>query len=1601
MMSDHRCELQFPFDAPGSRLVGSRKVRMTSTPPPFTRNELGATTATRLALCIVTITAILGTPTEAFQQVQRMIDQLNAQRAQRAQREPADDSRLNPMVDRDAESWLKRAEDAADRGDWKLAADTLSRVIDEYGDRTISCENGTRFISAARAARDALATWPADGLEAYRLLYDAEARQLMVQAIANHDLNGLRQIARKFSQTSIGPEAIDLLIDWLLDAGQGAESVDLLDQLRGLPNAKVPNWKNSIRLAIALALSDQYHRAMEVVQSLREEGRTANGQASKVPADWTDRVARVAHFVEQGPQPIAGESQGLRLVSWPQMLGLPAGGGRQPHIEPTVMPEDIWRDTLPGTQRLDLTLVQQVSMLTGRPPVWQCVSDGRNLYYSTPEGVEARDLATFDLLWRSVPKASPRDPMLTAFRVSVGTEEPNRDDRLDEQTTVALFHDYRGAISCGNGLVFCDEQLGTSGERFPTRRGVTDLNSGFAFSTQAEPNSIRAFEADTGRAVWTRGRGGPQDDELKFAHFYGPPIVSGERLLAVYQAGEDLNLAVLASDGTLVRKILLGSGRTGMFPMNGVLQPTIHDGTVFIPTGAGMLIALNAFDYSLRWLASYDRIDANRRRDAAVMMGSSRVFGQADEWVSSPPVIAGGFVVLAPHDSDKLLAFNRQSGELVWSYDRGPARYIVGTNAREIVIGGGMVASVDASTGNAIWIYSGAQPTGRPVICGDHVLVPTTLGLNRISLETGQEVGSTQFSRDPLGNLFALDGALYSISADSICKYVDVEQTRAAANLTLKKNPDDMTAVLRLAWLATMERKWNDALDLLDRADHLSSDQEGEEISSRIAHQRVDVLLNLAAETNISSRSEIIDRAAAAARRADDRTHAGLAKCDLLIEQKSLEPAVVRVLDLARIDGDEPVSLESHLDARTTVMIHDRILRAWREADGAMRRVLADRAADLVAEAINGGRIEEAVRIADALDVLGDRDPPPDLFACSSRIHAMLGAHFYASGDPESAVYFLKRAVDAAPVNSENVTAVLQLAATCLFPGPGLPASPSDADRALRTIPQNLMPLVIDGNSLGLGIAAAASTVGDAVSALEQRLPEGLKRDARRLPRIIANAATPLEIKRRDEVPVSIRLRDTATFFDLTTPPDPFAEILPVIKLSQILGIRTTTDSTDLAAWNSDLGPIVEDQPAVIRDWMNLDGRPAAIIGRVGVLAAGARICAVGLATGRMMWPSVFIEGDGSDLPQPPVVHVGGMAIIATHANTLVGIPARQGARPAWRREFPGRPFGQLAVVGDRVVAIDASAETLVVIHPGSGRVQRQFGLLVPSVKHVKEAQVQEALRDILKSAAGVTNASETNLASETVANHVAIAGGVVCRSGESRIVGRDIATGRTIWEHPFTDLISGIMRLDDLHFGISRGRHRMAIVRADTGAIVKDVHASGLQIPPLDAVFESPSPDDVSSGPRLLLFTRTSNDPPRFVLASFPVKDGESSWQQDLGPLATVSHRMMRASRDYVAAVAYEFPQDRQQRLLRPILGRTLPTLASARLFVFDKSSERRIVDSPLAFPVLSKPDDPVYTGLISDVAIFEDRIIAVGPDGYYVIGRAEDQSALRTGAR
>ncbi|HKQ50029.1 MAG TPA: PQQ-binding-like beta-propeller repeat protein [Phycisphaerae bacterium] len=1555
---------------------------------------------------------------------------------------------LLPLSDRDAENWLKRAEEASARGDWKLAADTLARVIDQYGDKTVSMDEGKHFYSASRCALDQIGQWPEEGLATYRLLFDGEVRHRLERAIKGHQLDELRHIARKFPYTTPAPEAMNLLAAWLLDRRQAGEALDILHKLSALPRHTIPQEQILTKYCVAYALTGQKEAAERALTQLRELESSAAGAVS---TDGPSRVRTLEAFLKSADEPLARgpEASG----AWPIIGGPPSRGGQMPAIDPAFAPEDSWHDRLPGSERIQSRRIGRLIKTTSRPPVWQAVSDGRFLFVTCPEGLIARDLATFDFMWRIVPRSRARDTAVSQFRQRVGTETDNR-DKLDELSTRTLWHDYRGAVSTAYGLVFTIEQSGTSGEVFPSRQGIISPDE-FGMGVVPEPNSIRAFEADTGRAVWTKGRSGPVADELRAAHFYSVPVpldaegshenADRPRLIAPYQLGDDYFLAVFRTDGSLIKSVLLGSGYSGLFPINAVLQPTVCDGAVYVPTGAGLLVALNADDLSLRWLTSYERAGASRQLWTDARRGLSVTAAPADEWLSSPAIIAGGLVLVAAPDSEYLVAYNQEDGQAKWSYPRGTLRYLVAADSRRAIVAGKYVIAIEVATGNVEWMFDRKPSTGRPAWAGDAVFVPTEDGLVRLDVRTGKEIGDPLSTRFALGNLLSIDGGLYSVTATDVTKFPDVDQSRLMAHQSLQRDPNDVGAMLRLAWLAVIEKQWDKAIDLLDRAEarvqvrSSATTQPAEgagsatsELLARIARQRVTVLLRVAAESGDEanrtpdpgapgrplrgrladrSRASLLDEAVRSAQQPSDLIRAGMALCELLAEQKKPAEAFRRVLELVRTVGDEPVALEPQLSATAAVLFRERLCGWWRAMSPSDRTQAAEDTRRLIESNLAGGEWSALAALADVLDLRPSGEDVGAMMPHAAWLDLQLGHRSLAGGDYESGYFYLERAAERNPRSDVAAEAMIRLAVVYSNPGEDLPAAPREALRVVTALEELGLARPLPEASRDV-VGAAGRTISDAIVEIRKLLPRSMISQENNLPDVLRDTPK-LTLAADTTVPAGLR-PDVMAFHDPARPIDLFEQTFPIYMARQIRGLRYSADVPDRYFWAVD-----DDTPDGQGGWITNDrafeetAQPATISNRVAVLAAHDSIFAVGLTTGQILWPPIAVTAEDESPPNPRVLSVGGMFVIAPDSSTLIGVAARACAGPSWRRRFVGPRIAQLAVVGQLIVAVDSAGDIVTVLDPVGGRVQRQFSMLPgaggETREPVKESDTaKEARTDSVKTARrsrqGQNNVfqwlnrrrgeeePEVDAAEPTV-QHVSIVGSSVCRALSDHVIAKDITSGRMLWNTPMGGLVGGVVPFTSTRVGVYYAGTHIAILDAASGVVVKDIHTEGLRMPPLDATLDAASGSGdaqsasaVDAG-RLLLFTQTTDDPPHYVLASFPLGEGQQPWRRDLGRLSTVNRRMLRASPDYVAFIEYFMVQETANLQQVRAFVRTGNVMNSPYVQVIDKRNNRSLLEESFSLNEHRPTDLPSGSNLITDVIVLNERIVAVGPDGYYVL--------------
>jgi len=1469
---------------------------------------------------------------------------------------------LVPPSDQDTESWLKRAEDAISRGEWKLATDTLMRVIEDHAYKTVSVNDGEQFVSALQRTQQILRNWPEEGLATYRLLFDPEVRTRLDQARAAHDVDALRDIARTFPLTGPGPEAMDLLATWLIDAHEGREAARLLRRLLDLPQGEIAADATMLKLAVAEALAGRYLDARHTLGILQDQVESGRAQAS---AALSPRIVAVRKWIDDVESAAYADDADQHLEAWPRLLGPADRLGRMARVDVTAAGADLWSAPLPGSDRLNPGLVHRLIDTTGHPPVWQLAADGRRVFATCEAGLIARDMATFEFLWQAVPKRLQTDPRINQFRFETGMLNDNS-DRLDELTTRALFHEYRGAVSTAHGLAFIIEQAGTPGEEFPTMQGVVPLNDAIESDYYAAANSIVAYEADTGRMAWIRGRGGPPDDELRFAHFFAPPIAAGDRLIAPYQYREDLYLAVMTPEGDITHRVHLGTGKPGMFPMNGVLWPTVAGDTVFVSTGAGALVALHGRDYSLRWIGLYDRPDNLVHPARARGWGMRRgviALPQPDMWLSSPPLAVGDVVIHAPHDSAELLAFDIDTGALLWSRPRADHRYMVGSDGQRVIVAGRQIAAIRVQTGDQEWAYSADEPFGRPVISGSRLLVPTASGLVALHMDRGAKLDRPIELDRPLGNLYALDGALYSVSATQIDKFPDLERSRRIARRRLASHPDDAQAVLRLAWLDILQARWTDALERLDKAEAIYRRALAADASTtgapgfldRLSHQRVNVLLNLAGDVPAEQRAEILAQAVSAARRGDDEVRANLAHAEHRAELGDGRAAFRQTLDLLERVPDQILVIEPQLRGQARILIREQLHRLWKAGGAAARGDLGqdidERIERLIASEDDATLTQLAWGLAFA----------PQAAALDLR----LGRRAHAMRENESATYFYQRAARRAESPDTRAAALLNLAWLLAAPGEGMPAAPHAAVDALNRL-ANLDGTVASGDlAPDLAQAVGAQSVAGVVDRIQSFLPSALRDSADRLPYILYDRDALRMVDKEDVMQAGLF---PMSFYDPNSAWGRFSELTPICILNQVKGLNLNPAHPERVYWTSELS-----QPPRFRPTpKNTNGMgwmfPAAVSGRIACLVADHEVTTIGLVSGRVQAPPLFPVDTPEPLAEPVVIAVDGIFVAAADANTLVAIDARPDARPLWRRHLGGHGIRHLAVVDGHLVAIGRNALELTVLNPHSGRIVRRFALVASSSEDgipVGKLDVQDADA------------------------HVTIAGNVVARSGYKQVEGRDVHSGRIVWTVELDGLVKSISRLDDRHIAICYRGRRLVVIDVQKGETIREMNCNGLNMPPVDMVLDRPGGN--LGDQRLLVLAVADEEPNDYMLVSFPLSDRAESWRRPLKRYVTCNARMMRESPEYVAVVQYEVAEAPE----RNVLGQPQRRLDNEELVVYDKATGDRLTSSVYRF---SEGDFPLTsrgrsTHLVTDVMIFDQRIIAVSPEGYRVLGIDEEQ--------
>ena len=818
---------------------------------------------------------------------------------------------------------LTKAQEGLARRDWKLTIDSLQRVIDDPEGTLFSRDEkpvgvAAWYESSRRRATRLLISLPPEGQAAYRVLYDGRAKGLLDRAAKGMDETALRTAVERYLLTEFGDDAADLLASWALDDGRPGEAVSILNDLLEFTSQRsVPDSLIYGKLAAAFVLLDRPAEAESAIARVRESA-AREGRPSAWLAAWSSGAAALRGAESST---FSGVSTGDAMAAVPWAM---------PAVTPELHPRFLRSYALPGG-----TLEQWRAALNDDPskgielPPTPLVHDGRRMFARKPGGCVALDPEDLSAIWETGSKSAGRQRESTR-RIAArrALQNPGQIDLqfVDEFTQTAL--------SASRGLVFTVERFGSGWfsveDEIEEQRGLLGLPR-LRFSRAIAEDSTRliAFDARSGEIRWQRGRTGDADDFLGDVRFASTPLPVGSHFWIPFYRQSDLYVGVLRpSDGALVKNILLGSIGPSSSSFAHPVPMSVSGGTVFVATGRGFLFAVDAANGTLRWASQY-RADTGSG-------GAPRRAGM-EGWIGSPPAASGGLVVLAPADDVRLMAFSAIDGELLWDTEPRNADYVVAVSGNRIFLGGRMIACRDLSDGKTIWdARLDGVPTGRAVLSGDHLLVPTSDGLVTLDASSGAvtDVRPAPASHPPLGNLLCTATAMYSVEPSSVRQFPDVEKNYAAAAEEVSVRPSDILARIRLARAELLRGRESDALALLDG---MASETEAAEkkIAAAWSEAYVEALLFAAKGAAVAELSlRQLMRAVDAAKSPADVLRTRLAASEKLASMGRVLEAYRLLLDAGRsVDSSHLIPTEDAVETSATYFLAEQL----RELQGRMK----------------------------------------------------------------------------------------------------------------------------------------------------------------------------------------------------------------------------------------------------------------------------------------------------------------------------------------------------------------------------------------------------------------------------------------------------------------------------------------------------------------------------------------------------------------------------------------------------------------------------------------------------------------------------------------
>ncbi|QDU08536.1 PQQ-binding-like beta-propeller repeat protein [Gimesia aquarii] len=625
---------------------------------------------------------------------------------------------------------------------WEDAVNTLRQISDEYGN-SLYPESTGRYVRVSEYCQIFLSQFPPEAIAIYREKVDPRAKRWWEEAIAESSQKPLLNIVEQALMSSYGDDALYRLGNISWERGDLSQARAHWRKLIPVSNAEkqgsnpgvflYPDTDLSVpeilaRLILVSFFEGNFKRAEFELNVFRKRYPQAAGSLAGKGGNF---VALLSDILSN-----------RALVSLPdsttEMLTFAGHQTRNYRAEKKVDVGAVaWSFRIPRTGNQEFTR---------KPAFKQAVAPGifpvvhrDHVFFNDAERIYALNWKSGLPAWSTDQNASPviypsvlggffRKP----FRPVVGV--PRFTMTISEGRLYARMGPPVTSVAK-------DERLGLFSDLV-----CLDLDQG------------------QGKLLWKISSSQLREQNFIWS-FEGTPVISGSKLFVVLHRGfpqVQTNVACFSTEtGELIwnQKVCMAlrNIEEGVNYISHLLL-TLAEGQLYLSTDMGAIASLDSDDGKINWVVTYPTQEESTHTELSDHMKTGIV----------PCLYDRGILYAAPQDSSLLMAFDADSGLLLWEREfPEPIRDLLGVNQSTLYVSGNQLFGLNKRTGTVSWKVGYQDPEGfgygRGILAGKYVYWPLREEILVVDAEQGfltQKIALGSIHGESGGNLVMVGGRL-------------------------------------------------------------------------------------------------------------------------------------------------------------------------------------------------------------------------------------------------------------------------------------------------------------------------------------------------------------------------------------------------------------------------------------------------------------------------------------------------------------------------------------------------------------------------------------------------------------------------------------------------------------------------------------------------------------------------------------------------------------------------------------------------------------------------------------------------------------------------